>query len=122
MSEYLFSYGTLHQIEVQVSIFGRPLKGSKDFLQGYATIMIEIKDERFLLRGEHTYQKTAMASTNPNDRIEGTALEVSKAELLLADTYEPENYTRIGVELVSGKRAWIYVAEDAVTSSPPSEN
>ena len=110
MNELLFSYGTLQKDDVQLKIFGRLLKGSKDFLKGYKTSTIEITDESFLVKGEHKYQQTLVISENKNNTVAGTVLDVSTDDLLLADSYEPSNYKRIKAKLASGKVAWIYLA------------
>ena len=110
MNENLFSYGTLQKNSVQLKLFGRLLRGTKDILRGYKLTPIEIKDESFLSKGEQKSQLTVIPSDNKSDHIEGTVLEISEKELLLADDYEPDNYKRIEVELASGKKAWIYAA------------
>jgi gamma-glutamyl AIG2-like cyclotransferase len=109
MKEYLFSYGTLQKREIQLDLFGRILEGSNDALRGYKVSTIEITDGTFLSKGEGRYQKTLIISDD-NDVVDGTALEITDGELLVADKYEPENYKRINVVLESGKKAWIYVA------------
>jgi hypothetical protein len=43
------------------------------------------------------------------DRIDGTAFEITDAEVVAADKYEISAYKRIVVTLVSGIRAWVYV-------------
>jgi len=108
--EYLFSYGTLQKEKVQLDLFGRILSGSGDVLRGYKVSTIEIRDEAFLSKGEGKHQKTLIVSAS--DIVDGTALEITGEELLLADKYEPKNYKRIKVMLESGKKAWIYVATD----------
>lgn len=107
--ELLFSYGTLQKEKVQLELFGRKLNGAKDTLEGYSISTIEIKDERFLAKGEDKLQRTLIQTNNSTDRIEGTVLELTYEELLQADKYEPENYKRIQVSLRSGKQAWIYL-------------
>jgi hypothetical protein len=109
MKEYLFSYGALQKEKLQLDLFGRILEGSNDVLRGYKVSTIEIKDETFLSRGEGRYQKTLIISDDSHV-VNGTALEITNEELLVADKYEPENYQRINVMLESGKEAWIYVA------------
>jgi gamma-glutamylcyclotransferase (GGCT)/AIG2-like uncharacterized protein YtfP len=110
VKENIFSYGTLQKEKVQMELFGRTLQGSADMLRGYKTITIEIRDESFLSKGEEKYQQTLIATTDKNDIIKGTIFQITAEELLLADTYEPENYKRIKVVLDSGKEAWIYIA------------
>jgi gamma-glutamylcyclotransferase (GGCT)/AIG2-like uncharacterized protein YtfP len=112
--EYLFSYGTLQKEKTQLELFGRKLQGSADTLWGYKIIPIEIRDKLFLSKGENKYQKTLMATSDRNDLVKGSVLELSSDELLLADKYEPDNYKRIKVKLESGKEAWIYIATEAV--------
>ena len=111
MSENLFSYGTLQEERVQLKLFGRLLSGSKDILAGYKLSEIEIKDETFLAKGEKKFQQTLIPTDDDVDIIEGTVFEVSGEELRLSDEYEPENYKRIEVELESGRKSWVYVAD-----------
>lgn len=110
MSEYLFSYGILQRKEVQMKLYGRILEGSVDILKGYTTTTIRILDEAFLSRGEQKQQQTAMKSDSQTDSIKGTVFEITVDELLLSDSYEPENYKRINVVLESGRESWIYLA------------
>ncbi|MDQ3683464.1 MAG: gamma-glutamylcyclotransferase [Bacteroidota bacterium] len=95
MKEIIFSYGTLQKDKVQLKLFGRLLNGTKDTLKGFKLSSIEIKDESFLSRGELKFQLIAMPSTDKNDFIEGTVLEISEDELFLADKYEPEAYKEL---------------------------
>ena len=113
MTQLLFSYGTLQKETVQLALFGRVLQGSKDVLRGYKIETIEIKDEAFLSGGEDKFQRTLIHSGNQQDSIDGTVFELTEQELLLADTYEPDNYKRVQVVLASGKDAWIYLADKA---------
>ena len=99
VKEYLFSYGTLQKEKVQLVLFKRILQSSGDTLRGYTIATIEIKDESFLSKEEQKYQLTATISGGNNDCINGTVLEITKEELLLADTYEPDNYKRIKILL-----------------------
>lgn len=110
MKEYLFSYGTLQNEKVQIELFGRPLNGTKDILEGYKLTPIEIKDESFLSKGGNKDQLIARSSKNARDTIQGIVFEISEEELLFADKYEPYEYKRIQVALQSGKESWIYVA------------
>lgn len=111
MEENLFSYGTLQKENVQLELFGRLLKGTKDVLKGYKVSPIELKDETFSTTPGETYL-VAIPSHNRNDSIEGVAYEMTPDEILLADRYEPEEYKRISVVLESGKNAWIYISAD----------
>lgn len=113
MSHYLFSYGTLQNEAVQIRLFGRTITGNDDTLTGYKISTIEIKDETFLEKGEESLQRTLVCTNNSADTVTGLALEVTDAELEIADSYEPENYICITVKLTSGKTAWVYVASEA---------
>ena len=110
MKEYLFSYGTLQKDKIQLTLFGRILQGWTDTLRGYRVVSIEIKDKAFLAKGEENLQQTLIISQDNNDTVKGTVFEITEAELLHADKYEPENYIRSKVMLQSGKEAWIYTA------------
>ncbi|MDE4996647.1 gamma-glutamylcyclotransferase, partial [Francisella tularensis subsp. holarctica] len=46
--ELLFSYGTLQQEEVHLSVFGRKLVGQKESLIGYIVSEVEILDQRVI--------------------------------------------------------------------------
>ncbi len=109
MTEYIFSYGTLQDGEVQMELFGRHLIGHTDILKGYNTTEIELNEEGFVGFSEREKYLIASISDDEKDAIEGTALEVTMDELLLADEYEPEEYKRELVTLESGKQAWIYL-------------
>jgi hypothetical protein len=108
MSLYLFSYGTLQREDVQLKLFGRKLEGSPDLLEGYSLAPVEITDEGFLLKGENKHQLTLIHGKQ-HDQIKGTALELTQAELIIADSYEPEAYRRALVRLASGKDAWVFL-------------
>ncbi len=124
MSEYLFSYGTLQNRDVQLKLFGRLLNGTKDSLAGYKSGSVEITDVAFLAKGEQRTQLSAVESDG--DTIDGMVFEVSADELFVADGYEPEEYERIRVTLESGKRTWLYKKRERTTPSaeaaatPPS--
>ena len=116
MQEFLFSYGTLQKSETQLKLFGLALAGSKDTLTGFRLSPIVIEDKAFLSNGDSKDQLTAVRSDDENDVITGTVFELSPAELLAADVYEPAGYKRIEVDLSSGKQAWIYFAGHDVTA------
>ena len=107
-TELLFSYGTLREELVQLSIFGRRLKGSPDSLIGYTLKTIEISDQEFAARSGLT-QRNAQFTGNNSDLLEGVVLEVTKRELELAAEYEPADYERVLAEMKSGLKAWVYV-------------
>ena len=110
MIEYLFSYGTLQDDRIQLELFNRLLKGSRDAVNGYRLSTIENRDAVAIGGGEEKFHRIAIFSNDSRDRVEGTVLEVTDEELLLADQYEPVDYIRVSVVLASGIQAWIYAA------------
>ena len=106
--EYLFSYGTLQQKNVQLENFGRILKGSKDVLQKYIIKELEIADEHVLRLSNKKFHPILFFTNNKEDEVKGTVFKVTSAELLKADDYEVDNYERREAILKSGIRSWIY--------------
>ena len=105
----LFSYGTLQEARVQRALFGRALTGTPDALTGYVRGQVPVADGDTMNAGLPHYEN-AVVSGRPEDRIDGTALEVSDDDLARADDYEaPADYVRVAVTLASGARAWVYV-------------
>jgi len=49
--------------------------------------------------------------------VEGTVFCITADELLAADDYEVDDYTRVLVPLRSGVRAWVYVVADEASRS-----
>lgn len=95
----LFSYGSLQQQEVQLSLYKRVLTGNEDQLLG------------FKLTEELLYdQYPIIIETKDNtDVISGIVFEITFEELKFTDDYEGEQYRRIKVKLESGREAWCYV-------------
>ena len=108
--EWLFSYGTLQKEKVQLELFGRILNSSRDSLKGFRITSIENKTGEAIAKYGQQYNLIVVRSANEKDVVEGTALEVTNDELLMADAYEPKEYKRVKLELSSGKKAWIYMA------------
>jgi gamma-glutamylcyclotransferase (GGCT)/AIG2-like uncharacterized protein YtfP len=105
----LFSYGTLQQDGVQLSIFGRLLDGRGDALIGYAQSMVEVENPEVVAKSGKTHHPIAAFTGNLEDRVAGSVFEISGAELERADAYEVDAYERVLAPLASGRRAWVYV-------------
>ena len=45
---------------------------------------------------------------NGEHRVAGMVFEVTDAELVSSDAYEPAGYARVQGTLASGKQAWVY--------------
>lgn len=93
-----------------MKLFGRLLAGAKDTLEGYQLVSIEIKDEKFLAKGEAKNQLSLILSNDA--AVEGTVFELTEKELQTVDKYEPDEYQREKVALRSGQEAWIYLASE----------
>ena len=98
---YIFSYGTLRQIDIQMQLFGRILEGETDELLGF----------ELSLQKAYGQYPVIVKTENQNSKIGGVAFQLSDDELLQADIYEGSEYSRIQVPLKSGKQAWVYVAK-----------
>ncbi|MCL6267040.1 gamma-glutamylcyclotransferase family protein [Flagellimonas myxillae] len=97
--EFLFTYGTLQDEQVQQYIFGRTLKGNPDFLPGF-----KIKENAIYGR-----YPLVLRTDNPKDKVQGIAYKVTTDDLTKADIYETSAYKREKFTLVSGVEAWLYV-------------
>ncbi|PKA98719.1 gamma-glutamylcyclotransferase (GGCT)/AIG2-like uncharacterized protein YtfP [Flavobacteriaceae bacterium MAR_2009_75] len=98
---YIFSYGTLRQIDIQEQLFGRKLEGEPDELLGF----------ELSLQKAYGKYPIIVKTENHNSKIGGVAFQISEDELLHTDIYEGSEYSRIQVPLKSGKQAWVYVAK-----------
>jgi gamma-glutamylcyclotransferase (GGCT)/AIG2-like uncharacterized protein YtfP len=104
----LFSYGTLQQDAVQMSLFGRLLQGQADALIGFEQSLLKVEDPQFVAKSGKTHHFIVRFNGRDDSRVNGTVLEVSDLELAKADQYEPAAYKRIFARLASGKQAWVY--------------
>lgn len=115
--ELLFAYGTLQQEQVQLATFGRRLSGTIDALVAYDLRLIRIDDHDFIIASGTADHRNLEFTSNPDDVVEGTVFTVTRAELELADAYEPAGYARHLVTLKSGVNAWVYLAQ-----APPNQD
>ena len=117
-SELLFSYGTLQQETIQLSIFNRKLKGTEDALCGYRLQIVRINDEQFVATSGTADHRNLEFTGDSSDIVEGIAFTVTDVELQQADAYEPDGYTRKLVQLSSGLNAWVYSLHPHQTADP----
>ena len=106
----LFSYGTLRQAEVQMANYGRLLDGQPDVLAGYGLALVTIADPAVVRISGKAVHTIAVASADPDDRIDGMVFLLTAGELAATDAYETGAYARIEVVLESGRWAWVYAA------------
>ena len=109
LTEYLFSYGTLQQEEVQVAAFDRRLEGTPDSLVGYKLVMVQVRDQDFNAKTGASHHRNLQYTGDASDTIDGTVFSVTPKELEQGDAYEPFDYKRVQVKLKSGLDAWVYV-------------
>jgi len=108
-TELLFSYGTLQAEPVQMATFGRRLESSDDSLVGYKSEWLEIVDPSVIEMSGQSHHPIIIFTGRATDLVCGTALLVSRNEILRADTYEVADYRRECLTLASGRNAWVYV-------------
>ena len=108
--EKLFSYGTLQLPQVQQSLFGRLLKGTREELPGYRVEELKIRDRAVIEKSGTDMHPILVATGNPSEIVQGMAYAITKDELLQADDYEVDDYKRTEATMRSGISAWIYTA------------
>lgn len=108
----LFSYGTLRDPAIQLAVFGRTISGTADLLIGYTRESFEVRDRAFsdVYGSRHTI---VQHTGHDDDRIPGTVLELTDAELAMADAYEPAGYRRVTARFASGREGWVYAADES---------
>jgi gamma-glutamylcyclotransferase (GGCT)/AIG2-like uncharacterized protein YtfP len=99
-TEYLFTYGTLQQENIQLTVFSRTLSGFNDHLFGYKLSAEKVAGAYPLIQ----------SSDKPTDFVTGQVYMCTNKEILEADKYEGPAYKRIKVLLNSGKNAWVYIS------------
>jgi hypothetical protein len=86
---------------VQHRVFGRVVGGFRDALEGFELGAITIDGGKY-----------RALRPGGDGRIEGLVLRLTEPDLAKADAYETAAYARTQVTLVSGRRAFVYVAAD----------
>jgi gamma-glutamylcyclotransferase (GGCT)/AIG2-like uncharacterized protein YtfP len=106
----LFSYGTLQQEDVQVSIIGRRPVGEKDEILRFEQTLARIEDPRAVAEFGSTHHVNLRFNGNESSRVPGMVFEITDAELARVDSYEAAaSYRRVEATLASGRQAWVYV-------------
>ena len=112
----LFSYGTLQEEKVQVSTFGRRLKGQRDELVGYEPSLVRIEDPEIVATIGKAHHANVKFNGNQDSRVPGMVFEITDAELASVDEYEVVfSYRRVAAMLASGREAWVYAHRQATT-------
>ncbi|MBT3637895.1 MAG: gamma-glutamylcyclotransferase [Opitutae bacterium] len=106
--EKLFSYGTLQLPQVQESLFGRILAGTKEGLPGYKVEKLKITDQAVIEKSGTDMHPILVRTGEPADVVAGMVFEITQVELEKADEYEVDDYRRTLATMRSGIQAWIY--------------
>ena len=105
----LFSYGTLQQANVQVSLFGSALHTRAAVLPGFAIEYLLITDPEVIATSGSDRHPILVATGNPADQVSGSVLELTDSQLAAADAYEVDDYARQSVTLETGEKAFAYL-------------
>ena len=105
----LFSYGTLRQENVQLSLFGRRLDGEPDFVAGFTLSSVTIEDPDVVGQSGLETHPILVPADDPAAEVAGSVFLLSAAELAATDDYEVSPYVRVQAPLRSGGIAWVYV-------------
>lgn len=89
----LFSYGTLQQEDVQLSIFGRRLNGQSDELLAFEPSLVKIEDPQVVATLGRTHHANVSFNGNEHSAVLGTVFEITDAELASADEFEAPTTT-----------------------------
>lgn len=108
MTQRVFSYGTLRQPGVQVSLFGREVPTVDDSLSGWRLEWLTITDTD-VIAASGSDRHPILRRGEARDSVEGAYLVIEDSELSAVDDYEVSDYVRIEVTLASGASAWVYV-------------
>ena len=111
--DYLFSYGTLQDKDVQIATFGRQVEGTPDELIGFRRDWVHITDPYVLKTSGMAQHPIVIQTDNPDDRVAGSVFALSPDDIARADAYEVDDYMRASVSLASGKTAWLYVKKQS---------
>jgi Gamma-glutamyl cyclotransferase, AIG2-like len=84
------------------------LRGHRDELVGFALSTLRIEDPAFVATSGRSDHAVVTFTGNGEHRVAGTVFEVTDAELVSSDAYEPAGYARVHGTLASGKQAWVY--------------
>jgi gamma-glutamylcyclotransferase (GGCT)/AIG2-like uncharacterized protein YtfP len=107
----IFSYGSLQQEAVQISIYGRPLGGEADELVDWVRGQIAVPKSHKAAAAGLTHYANVTFSPGSASRVPGTVFELTAAELVITDAYEEDaEYVRVVAALASGRSAWVYVS------------
>lgn len=102
-----------------MATFGRLLEGREAAIAGYRLDWLTITDPQVIATSGSDRHPLLVPAPSPADArdapdapapaVPGTVFAITPAELLAADEYEVDDYTRVQVTLDTGESAWVYV-------------
>lgn len=104
----MFSFGTLRQHDVQISLVGHRVPSTPDAIVGYRVGRVTISDPAAIAASGHDIHPALIATGDPSEVVDGEVLELSEDELAAVQRYEEVSFQRIEVQTRSGRRAWAY--------------
>ena len=107
-SHRVFSYGTLRQTNVQRALYGRDVPTTDDELIGFRLDWLRITDP-VVIATSGSDRHPVLVRGEASDRVSGSCLELTPAELRATDAYEVDDYARREATLASGRTAWVYL-------------
>ena len=108
----LFAYGTLLDPMVQRALFGRAMPVEPDAVVGWRIDHVLIRNDA-VIAASGVERHRILRRGDASDRVEGGVIDLTDAELAMADSYETGDYRRTELRLASGALAQVYVeAED----------
>jgi len=118
----IFSYGSLQEEAVQLSVYGRVLRGEPDALLHCVRELIAVPSWHKAAASGVAHYANVVFTPGSDSRVAGTALELTDAELTASDGYEQDaDYVRVMATLASGRRAWVYVSAAGATGYDEGE-
>jgi gamma-glutamylcyclotransferase (GGCT)/AIG2-like uncharacterized protein YtfP len=107
----IFSYGSLQEEAVQLSVYGRVLRAEPDEILNCVRERIAVPSRHKAAASGVTHYANVTFTAGSGGRVAGKVLELTETELTLTDDYERDaEYVRVTTILASGRHAWVYVS------------
>ena len=94
-----------------MALYGREIPTIEDSLPGYKIHWLTITDSE-VIQTSGSDRHPILRRGTAEDKVLGSRLELSEAELKVTDGYEVDDYERQEVVLSSGIRAWAYLEKE----------
>jgi gamma-glutamylcyclotransferase (GGCT)/AIG2-like uncharacterized protein YtfP len=119
----IFSYGSLQEQAVQLSVYGRVLRAEPDELLNCVREQIAVPPRHKAAAAGVTHYANVVFTPGSGSRVAGKVLELTETELALTDGYEQDaEYVRVIARLASGRRAWVYVSSGTAVNGGGAES